>query len=144
MSRNHRDPVPGSDITLHEALQEYLEHLKAEGKSDRTIYTYGKDAQQIEAFFGPGKKLSAILIPRVASFLKSDALLRLPNGNERMGATVQKTVRVFRMFMIWAIGRKYIASLPFPKDLPLGHSAKRKEEAQDAGIDSAVSDCISE
>ena len=38
--------------TLHQAAQSYIEHLKAEGKKDRTIYTYLKDFEQIEGFFG--------------------------------------------------------------------------------------------
>ena len=33
--------------TLGQALAEYFEHLKSKGKSERTIYTYGKDSDQI-------------------------------------------------------------------------------------------------
>lgn len=117
------------DIILHDALNEYLEHLKTEGKSERTLYTYKKDADQIEAYFGADKKLTSILIPYVASFLKSDALLKMPSGKERSEPTVKKTVRVFRMFLVWALGKGYITKLPLPKDLPLGHS--RTTEAQD-------------
>ena len=66
-----------TEKTLHEAVQEHLEYLKGQGKSERTLYTYSKDLEQVEAFFGPGKKLSAILIPHVSGFLKSDALLKI-------------------------------------------------------------------
>jgi len=38
-----------ADKTLHEAVLEHLEYLKAQGKSDRTIYTYGKGAPVIAA-----------------------------------------------------------------------------------------------
>ena len=38
--------------TLHQAAQAYLEHLRTQGKKERTLYTYGKDFEQIEAFFG--------------------------------------------------------------------------------------------
>ncbi len=30
--------------TLHDAAQAYLEHLRGEGKKERTLYTYGKGA----------------------------------------------------------------------------------------------------
>jgi len=112
-----------TDKTLNEGLNEYLEHLKSQGKSERTIYTYSKDTEQIEAYFGPEKKLSAILIPHVAGFLKSDALLKLPSGKERSEPTVRKTVRVLRMFLFWAKEQGYIEKLPVPKDMPVGRSA---------------------
>ena len=39
-------------MTLHAAAQAFLEHLRTQGKSERTLYTYGKDFEQLEAFFG--------------------------------------------------------------------------------------------
>lgn len=122
-----------SDITLRDAAGEYLEHLRSEGKSPRTLYTYRKDLDQVEAYFKPEKKLSAIMIPHVSGFLKSDALLKLPDGKERSEPTVKKTIRVFRMFLVWALGKGYITKLPLPKDLPMGHSAKQAAEAANAG-----------
>jgi site-specific recombinase XerD len=77
--------------TLHQAAQAYLEHLRTQGKKERTLYTYGKDFEQIEAFFGAERKLSSVLIPHVGKFFKSDALLKLPNGRERSAPTVEKT-----------------------------------------------------
>lgn len=124
-----------SDTTLHEAACEYLEHLKSEGKSSATVYTYTKDFDQIEEYFGPEKRLGAILVPHVAGFLKSDALRKLPSGRERSEPTVKKTVRVFRMFLVWAFGKGYITKLPFPKDFPMGQSIPQSLEVNedDAG-----------
>jgi hypothetical protein len=51
--------------TLHQATQAYLEHLLSQGKKERTLYTYGKDFEQIEGFFGAERKLSTILTPHV-------------------------------------------------------------------------------
>jgi site-specific recombinase XerD len=110
------------DKTLSMAAQEYLDYLKGQGKTERTLYTYGKDFEQIISFFGPEKKLASILIPHVSGFMKSDALLRTPNGKDRSAQTVKKTVRVFRMFLVWALGHGYIAKLPLPKDTPMGRS----------------------
>jgi len=123
-----------SDIKLQDAAREYLEHLKSQGKSERTLYTYGKDLEQIKVYFKPEKKLSAIMVPHVSGFLKSDALLKLPNGKERSEPTVKKTVRVFRMFLIWALGKGYITKLPLPKDMPMGHSLKATTEGQDDSV----------
>jgi len=112
-----------SEITLKEAAREYIEHLRSQGKAERTLYTYGRDFEQIEAYFGPEKKLSAVLIPHVSGFLKSDSLLRLPNGKERSEPTVKKTIRVFRMFLVWSHSMGYITKIPLPKSVPMGRDA---------------------
>lgn len=124
------------DITLHAAAQAYLEHLREQGKKERTLYTYGQDFKQMEAFFGVDRKLANILPPHVGKFLKSDDLLRLPNGKERAKPTVDKTVRVLRMFLVWAKETGRIDKLPIPKDMPLGRS-KEKENAEHADSNAA-------
>lgn len=124
--------------TLHEAIEEHIEYLKSQGKSERTIYTYSKDFEQIEAFFKPDRKLRSILIPHVGSFLKSDALLKMRGDKDRSEITVKKTVRVFRTFLVWAKEQSYIDKLPLPKDVPTGRSLKTQPEVQSAEPDPAA------
>jgi len=126
-----------NDRTLHEAIEEHLEYLKTQGKSERTLYTYGRDFEQVEAYFGPDKKLSAILIPHVSGFLKSDALLKMHGDKDRSEITVKKTIRVFRTFLVWAKEQGYIAKLPLPKDTPMGRSLKATSEVESADTDPA-------
>jgi site-specific recombinase XerD len=114
--------------TLHDAAQVYLEHLRKQGKKEATIYTYTKDLQQIESFFGADRKLSAILPAHVGRFFRSDALLKLPSGKKRAKPTVDKTMRVFRMFLVWALETGRIDKLPLPKDTPMGRSLKQGED----------------
>jgi site-specific recombinase XerD len=109
-------------IILDEAIRKYQEYLLEKGHSSRTLYTYGKDLQQIVAFFGPERPLNTISLPHAGKFLKSDELLRLPNGKDRAAQTVNKTIRVFRMFMIWAKESGYVETLPLPKSTPMGRS----------------------
>ena len=118
--------------TLHAAAQAYLEHLKGEGKKKRTLYTYGKDLEQIEAFFGASRKLTGILAPHVGKFFRSDALLKLPSGKERSRLTVEKTKRVLRMFLVWAHEKGLIDKLPLPKGTAMGRSAKKEERRPSA------------
>lgn len=124
--------------TLHEAIEEHIEHLKSQGKSERTIYTYSKDFEQIEAFFKPDRKLGSILIPHVGSFLKSDALLKMHGDKDRSEITIKKTVRVFRVFLVWCLERGYITKLPLPKDTPMGRSVKTQSEVTSAEPDPAA------
>ncbi len=116
-----------AEKTLHEAIQEHLEHLKALGKTERTLYTYGMDLQQVEAFFKPDRKLRSILTPHVGSFLKSDALLKMRGDKDRSEITVKKTIRVFRTFLVWAKEQGYIDKLPLPKDTPMGTQPEERE-----------------
>jgi site-specific recombinase XerC len=104
-------------VTLKEAIEQYMSVLKQEGKSPRTLYTYGKDCEQMIAFFGSEKKLINILPVHVASFYKSDALLKIAkNGKERAPKTVNKTKMVFRGVLTWALEQGYIESVPLPKN----------------------------
>jgi hypothetical protein len=132
-SNNLSQPKGGRAMTetLHQATQAYLEHLRSQGKKERTLYTYGKDFEQIEGFFGSERKLSAILTPHVGKFFKSDALLKLPSGRERSQPTVEKTKRVLRMFLIWARETGRIDKLPLPKDTPMGRSVKKGDQNND-------------
>ena len=121
-----------TDCTLHEAAEAYLQHLKEAGKKDRTIYTYARDFEQIESFFGKDRRLAAILAAHVGKFMKSDALLKLPSGKERAKPTVDKTVRVLRMFLVWARETGRITKLPLPKDTPMGRSGRALESGEEA------------
>jgi hypothetical protein len=121
-----------SEITLHDAAQAYLQHLKATGKTDATVYTYGKDFELIEGHFGAERKLTAILPAHVGKFFKTDAFLKKPNGEDRAQPTIDKTRRVLRMFLVWAKERGHLDTLPLPKDTPMGRSAKKAEAVADA------------
>ena len=114
--------------TIHDAAQVYIEHLRQQGKKERTLYTYGKDFQIIEGFFGGDKPLASIRTPQVGKFFKSDHLIKMPSGKERAKPTVDKTVRVFRMFIVWAKETGRLAVLPLPKDTPMGYSRKKEHD----------------
>ena len=131
-----------SQITLKDALGKFLEHLKAAGKKERTIYTYNKDADVIVGFFGETRKLATLRAADVGRFLKSDALLKKPNGKDRAEPTVAKTVRVLRMCLEWAQGQGMVAAVAFPKDAMPKRPRKRADgdAAQKAGAKEAEAD----
>lgn len=108
--------------TLQEAIEGYTKHLKATGTSERTLYTYGKDFEQIQAYFDPERPLKSINRLQVGKFLKSDELLRLPNGKGRAPATVKKTVGVLKRFLLWAAEENMIEEAPIPKTISKAHT----------------------
>ena len=113
-----------TECTVHQAAEAFIGHLRESGKKERTLYTYRKDLDAVEAFFGADRRL-----PQVGKFYKSDLLLKLPDGKERAERTVAKTVRVFRMMIVWARESGRIEELPLPKSTPMGHS--RVKESSD-------------
>lgn len=113
-------------ITLLEATALYLKALDTAGKSKRTLYTYGKDLEQIQTFFGPERPVQTMTLPLMGRFLKSDELLKLPNGKERAHQTVAKTIRVFRMFLAWLYQAGVLEELHFPKSIPMGRTSIEK------------------
>ena len=103
--------------TLITASENYLKHLKKGGLKDRTLYTYGKDLEQIRRSFGDDSAMDHIQLLKVGKFLKSDELLKLANGKDRAEPTVKKTVRVFTHFILWSHKQGYMDILPLPKSL---------------------------
>jgi site-specific recombinase XerC len=101
--------------TLKDAGPKWLEHLEAAGKQARTVATYGRQFAVIAGFFGEDKALTAIRAADVGRFLKSEHLLKMPNGKERAERTVAQIVRVLRMFLEWACEQGLIKAVPFPK-----------------------------
>ncbi len=104
-------------MKLKALTEQYLEALKTDGKSERTLYTYGKDLEQILTFFGGEREVDSINKPEVGKFLKSDELLRLPNGKDRAPQTVKKTQRVLRMLLVYAVNHGLLNEAPLPKAL---------------------------
>ena len=101
-----------TECTIHDAAQAFLQHLRDQGKKDRTLYTYARDLQVVEAFFGDERPLASIRTPQVGKFFKSDVLLKQPSGRERAERTVAKTIRVFRMLLVWAEATRRIELRP--------------------------------
>ena len=114
--------------SLHNAALAYLQHLRISGKKERTLYTYSKDLEQVETYFGRDRDLHTILPAEVGKFYTSDALLKSSNGKIRADETVKKTKRVLRMFLVWAKEKGLIDELPLPKGTPMGRSLIRSIE----------------
>jgi hypothetical protein len=119
------------DPTLKQASEAYLAHLGTLGKRPATVYTYGKDLKVVTGYLGEATKISALQPARIGKFVKSDALLKSPEGKARAERTVQKTVRVLRMFLVWAKDAGQLESLPLPKGFPMGYSKTGGEESEE-------------
>jgi len=89
---------------------------------------YGKALEVIAGFFGEAKALKALRPADIGRFLKSDALLKKPNGKERAKPTIDQIVRVLRMLLEWAQAQGHVQTLAFRQDaLP---KRRRRQQAQ--------------
>ena len=117
-----------SQLTLKDAAPQYLEHLRAAGKNEHAVRTYGKALEVVAGFFGEAKALKALRPADVGRFLKSDALLKKPSGAERAQPTVDQIARVLRMLLEWAQAQGHVQTLAFPQDaLP---KRRRRQQAR--------------
>lgn len=121
-----------SEHTITTTTQSFLNHLRNAGKKERTLYTYRKDLDIVESFFGKDRPLVEIKTPQVGKFFKSPILLKTATGQDRAERTIAKTMRVFRMMMVWAKETNRIEELPLPKNTPMGYSKVSDGETSDA------------
>ncbi len=103
-------------MKIKNALNHYLEHLKDLGKSEITLYSYGKDTEQIQLFFGD-KDLNDLTKLWVGRFLKSDELNMRVNGKGRAPNTIDKTIGFFRRFIVWSQEQGWLEECPLPKEI---------------------------
>lgn len=102
---------------LVEKVNQFLDYLKAQGKKEKTLYTYGKDVELLVQHFGNGKAISKITKPLMGGFLKSVPVNRTTSGKEKSVITIRKTKRVVSQFFDWLIETDVITDSPMPKEV---------------------------
>ena len=117
-----------SAFTLKEGIEAYIGHLQAQGKKGTTIGVYKKALALAAGHFGEDRDLARMLPAHAAGFLKSDAVLKKPDGAERAEISVEQIRRVFRQMLTFCRDKGLIESLPLPKD----ELAKARGQAPDA------------
>jgi len=128
-------------ITLKTAVEKYMEHLEAEGKTERTRYTYLMDLKLALEHFGEDKKLAKLIPAQVAGFFKSDLVTTVPkSGRAKSEITITKTKRVFRQMLVFCRDQQWIETLPLTKDeaakVKDKTDPKKAEPKQAAKVDS--------
>ncbi len=113
-------------ITIKEAAEKYLAHLREVGKNERTVYTYGEDLKLALDYFGEDKDVAKIMPVHVAAFFKADSVNKIIREPKKEGEprrerdkspiTVTKTKRVFRQMLVFCKDQKWIDKIPLTKD----------------------------
>lgn len=110
--------------TLQTVAQAFILTLVNQGKGKITTRAYLADLQQPIAYFGADRPISSITLPMVGKFLKSEALNFKANGQPRSARSIDRSLRVFRMMLVYAMNQGLIQTLPLPKVVSRGYSLK--------------------
>ncbi len=106
-------------ITLKDASQKYLEHLKAIGKKPSTIGTATRTLDLLIADMGETKEVGKILAVHVDRFFKSEAAT-MQKGRDglkpRAKASILQIRRIVRMALVHWREQGIIAKAPLPGD----------------------------
>jgi site-specific recombinase XerD len=121
-----------SQLTLKDAAPQFIEQLRAAGKDEQTVRTYRNALGIAVGFFGEEKTLKNIPPAAVGRFLRSDTLLKKPDGKDRAKPTTDQIVRVLRMLFEWAVEKGAIEAVPFPKDAMPKRRRRQKAQQQEA------------
>ena len=127
-AEKEKQPVPGSIASVRDA---FFSFLAEKGNSRRTIYTYRKDLELFERFFGPNKPVAEIAESHVRDFTESPICTTvngLPDGRERALPTVNKTKRLVRIFLEWLVATGKLKQSPIPRDLRMGSKSVEERE----------------
>lgn len=113
-------------ITIKEAAEKYLEHLKTLGKNARTVETYGRHLDLAIAHFGESKDVAKILPVHVSAFFKSDPVNKLIREPKKEGEprrerqrsihTIRQTIRVYKQMLVFCKDQGFTDKVPMPKE----------------------------
>lgn len=93
----------------------YVGHLKAAGKSDKTIASYRFDFMHAIEELGAATKLDALTPERVLEYFTCDRVMKLRSGKPKSQLSIDKTRRVLRQALEWAVEAKLIEKAPLPE-----------------------------
>jgi hypothetical protein len=111
-----KEETMSKSITMKSALEKYLKHLEAIGKSNSTRYTVNLDLTMLIAHLGEEKELAKILPVHISGFFKSEPVNKIGDPpRERRPATVLQIKRITRQFLVWAQEQGYLDKVPLPK-----------------------------
>ncbi len=104
-------------ITLKDACEDYLKHLKDIGKKPSTIGTTKRSLDLLINEMGENKEVGKILPLHVDKFFKSDAATMLSGKDglrQRAEASMLQIKRIVRSALVWWKEQNYSNRLPLP------------------------------
>ena len=86
-----------ADITLEDLAAKFLEHLKASGKSQGTLFSYKLELVTALDELGKDTPLATLTPALVLGYFTSDRVMKTRTGVQKARPTFLKTQRVFKV-----------------------------------------------
>jgi hypothetical protein len=101
-------------LTLAELAEKYLAHMETDGKSPGTCSSYGAELKLAIKHLGGDVQVASITPEQVAEYFDSKPVTKLRSGKKKSQLSIDKTRRVLRLALCYAVERKLIATAPLP------------------------------
>lgn len=99
---------------LADAFDGFARHLEDSDKSPGTVFSYQLELKLALEAFGAETKLDDLTVERVAEFFGSARVTQTRSGRPKSQLSIDKTRRVLRQALLWAVEQGLIASAPIP------------------------------
>jgi hypothetical protein len=106
--------ITNDTITLGFLAREYVQHLEAVDKSPSSVFGYKMDLDIALAEMGADTPLAILTEDWVRKYYDCERVTRTKTGAIKAKPTVDKTRRVLRLALTWAVEKGWIASAPIP------------------------------
>jgi hypothetical protein len=104
--------------TLADLAAGYLAHMEEVGKSDGTISSYRMELKTAAAELGEETPIADLTPGRVQTFFDSVRVTKLRSGRAKAKPSIDKTRRVLRLALTWAVEAGLIEKAPLPEPVP--------------------------
>ena len=101
---------------LYPAVLEWLDYLREQQYKEHTVVVYGRELKKMYEYYGAYQQLDSVTTERIRLFLKSDPLLKGVKDQPLARNTIDRTIRVFRLFLNWAAATELINANPWPTE----------------------------
>lgn len=112
--RGAKRKAAGAAMTLGELAERFLEHLKVQGKSHGTLFSYGMEIRVACKELGADTLIANLTPEQVQSFFESPKVTRLKTGRPKAKPSIDKTRRVLRLALHWAVEQRWLEKAPLP------------------------------
>ena len=107
----------GGTATLADIAAGYLAHMESEGKSDGTISSYRMELRLAAIELGEDTPIADITPERVQAFFISKRVTKLRSGKNKSQLSIDKTRRVLRLALHWAVEQRWLEKAPLPESV---------------------------
>ena len=98
-------------MTLHQALDAFCTHQRAQGRSDKTIAIYAHDLHQVFIRLDD-MEVANITASRLTAVMSDPTLITSPTGTPKAPATLNRGRAAVRAFCAWALDTGHLTDNP--------------------------------